>query len=80
MGERVPVAWTIEGDLGNDIQLTWWRDNPRDSVTGHTPIWAASGSANLTMPGEVTPGVYRLRMATFPIPIIQAFSPPFTVK
>lgn len=80
MDERLPVGWTVEGDVGNDIQLTWWRDNPRDSVMGHTPIWAASGSGTLPIPPEVTPGAYRLRMATFPIPIIQVFSPPFIVE
>lgn len=80
LGERLPVAWTVEGDLGNYIQLTWWRDNPRDSVTGHTPVWVGPESGNFPMPGEVTPGTYRLRLATFPIPIIQVFSPPFVVE
>ncbi len=78
-GTSAKAVWSVSGNPGAYAQLSLWRDSALVSVLGLS-VTAAADSFLSTLPGGLSTGRYRFRLASASDAGIFAFSPAFFVR
>ncbi|MBW8889909.1 MAG: hypothetical protein JF616_19285 [Fibrobacteres bacterium] len=78
-GMEAKAVWSVSGNPGAYAQLSLWRDSALVSVFGSS-VTASADSFISTLPGGLSTGRYRFRLASTSDAGIFAFSPAFFVR
>jgi len=85
-GMSAEAVWSVSGNPGTYAQLSLWRDSTMVSLFGYSvALFSSSVTASVdsvisTLPGGLSSGRYRLRVASTSDAGIFAFSPAFFVR